>query len=111
MFSRRRGHETTRASGLGAAVLTCAATISVAMSSACYSSVLASDVQLEATQIKKNAEMAHALHVRCLDAGPGATPAVADALCTAEMRALSDIEQNADTLLQKAGAADGGSGG
>ena len=67
-------------------------------------------MQLEATQIKKNAEMAQTLHVRCLDAGAGAAPAVIDALCTAEMRALADIEQNADALLKKAGPVDGGGG-
>ncbi|MGO8993896.1 MAG: hypothetical protein ACLQVI_11245 [Polyangiaceae bacterium] len=86
------------------------AAITAALCAACYGGVPASDVQLEATQIKKNAEMAQTLHVRCLDAGAGAAPAVIDALCTAEMRALADIEQNADALLKKAGPVDGGGG-
>ncbi|MGO8995276.1 MAG: hypothetical protein ACLQVI_18320 [Polyangiaceae bacterium] len=81
-----------------------------ALCAACCGGVPANDVQLEATQIKKNVETAQALHARCLDAGVGAAPGIADALCTAEMRALADIEQNADTLLKKAGA-DGGGGG
>jgi hypothetical protein len=82
-----------------------------ALCAACYGGVPAGDVQFEATQIKKNVETAQVLHARCLDAGVGAAPGIADALCTAEVRALADIEQNADTLLKKAGAADGGGGG
>jgi hypothetical protein len=68
-------------------------------------------VQLEATQIKKNVETAEALHARCVDAGADATPGIADALCSAEMRALADIQQNAETLLKQAGATDAGGGG
>lgn len=82
-----------------------------ALCAACYGGVPASDVKLEATQIKKNVETAQALHARCVDAGAGVAAGIADALCAAEMRALADIEQNADTLLKKAGAADGGGGG
>jgi hypothetical protein len=102
----RRGPKAARA--LRAAAV--AGAIGSALCAACCGGVSANVVQLEATQIKKNAEAAQALHARCLDAGPDADPVVADTFCTAEMRALTDIQQNADTLLQQAGA-DGGSGG
>ena len=85
--------------------------ICAALCARCYAGVPASDVQLEATQIKKNVETAEALHARCVDAGADATPGIADALCSAEMRALADIQQNAETLLKQAGATDAGGGG